>query len=499
MLHAFGCKSRSASGGNGGVMMIGVGNAPADSVVGGQSQAQDNNNYTRPSDYKPIYPRPTTMPVKRSGGDPSGAPKRTRFASPPPSAGEAGPSRSRSVDDNDDRYLEQDITESTRGAKLREKRSLRDTEGYDSDSDNDEESKVLSRRSGAQEDGEDEDEDMDMFADEPAPDKGKEKEKPKDKEKFMDLNDIEGQEFDEPSAPPLDEDSDSEAEPVEKKTGLDGDMGVDLTPFNMKKEMQEGRFTEGGEVYMENTKDPHEKHDVWLDSMDKDEIKKARRAHRERERLEREREQREAELESGAGSEEREQKLLKQAMEHMERGETVLEALQRLGKEAEKKAAASKKKSWVERQRERKAALEGYVYGKSTMLTSSGGTTDSFTQLSSAVSDLTAMSKLDVYALSREAISRMIRQPDAPASAPASTPAAPVDTRAFQYRFSMAYINSLPEGQRPIEREVFGPFSASQLRQWKATGFFGPQCENVELRVVGADSWGSWADVVDKV
>lgn len=298
------------------------------------------------------------MPVKRSGGDPSGAPKRTRFASPPPSAGEAGPSRSRSVDDNDDRYLEEDITESNRGARLREKRSLRDTDGYDSDSDNDEESKVLSRRPGAEEEAEDDE--MDMFADEPAPEKDKGKEKEKPKKEFMDLNDIEGQEFDEPSARPQDDDdSDSEAEQTEKKTGLDGDMGVDLTPFNMKKEMQDGRFTEGGEVYMENEKDPHEKHDVWLDSMDKDEIKKARRAHRERERLEREREQREAENESGAGSEEKEQRLLQQAMEHMERGETVLEALQRLGKEAEKKAAAGKKKSWVERQRERKAAMEG--------------------------------------------------------------------------------------------------------------------------------------------
>lgn len=295
------------------------------------------------------------MPVKRSGGDSSGAPKRTRFASPQPPASEAGPSRPRSIDDNDDRFLDEDITESSRGAKLRDKRSLRDTDGYDSDSDNDEESKVLSRRPGAEDEAEDDE--MDMFADEPAPDKGKEKEPPK--KEFMDLNDIEGQEFDEPSAPQQDDDSDSEAEPVEKKTGLDGDMGVDLTPFNMKKEMQDGRFTEGGEVYMENEKDPHEKHDVWLDSMDKDEIKKARRAHRERERLEREREQREAENESGAGSEEKEQRLLQQAMEHMERGETVLEALQRLGKEAEKKAANSKKKSWVERQRERKAALEG--------------------------------------------------------------------------------------------------------------------------------------------
>jgi CD2 antigen cytoplasmic tail-binding protein 2 len=30
------------------------------------------------------------------------------------------------------------------------------------------------------------------------------------------------------------------------------------------------------------------------------------------------------------------------------------------------------------------------------------------------------------------------------------------DTRSFQYRFSMGYVRSLPEAQRPVEREMFG-------------------------------------------
>lgn len=32
----------------------------------------------------------------------------------------------------------------------------------------------------------------------------------------------------------------------------------------------------------------------------------------------------------------------------------------------------------------------------------------------------------------------------------------PADTRAFEYRFSKKYLSSLPEGQRPLERDVFG-------------------------------------------
>jgi CD2 antigen cytoplasmic tail-binding protein 2 len=52
---------------------------------------------------------------------------------------------------------------------------------------------------------------------------------------------------------------------------------------------------------------------------------------------------------------------------------------------------------------------------------------------------------------------RMLPAPSAPpAGASGSAPRPPPDNRQFQYRFSMTYIRSLPEGQRPVERELFG-------------------------------------------
>lgn len=456
-----------------------------------------------------------TMPVKRTGGDPSAAPKRTRFASPPPEPGPSKRARSpgSASNDGDDQFLEADITESSRNAKKRERAALRDAGGYGSDSSNDEESVVPSRRPGPEE--EEGDDDVDMFADdddEPK-DKGKGKEKEKKGKEFMDLEEIEGQEFTRrPSADDDDDDSDSEAE-KEVKTGLDGDMGVELIPFNMKKEMEEGRFTAGGEEYIENEKDPHEQHDNWLDGADKDGIKKARRAHRERERLEREREAREAELASGEGSEEREHKLMREAVALMERGETVLEAMQRLGADAEAKrrkedGGSKKKKTWAEKQRERKAAMqtdEAYVL---TVSRADGRDLDHaspFNKFTIVVSGLQAIGQLDVYSLSREAIQRMLPRDET--SAPAAPARPPPDNRAFQYRFSLAYLRTLPEDQRPVEREVFGkvcgyrskltsgPFSMLQLRGWKATGFFGSSCENIEVRVVNPSEeqpWGTW-------
>ncbi|WRT69780.1 uncharacterized protein IL334_006771 [Kwoniella shivajii] len=442
------------------------------------------------------------MPVKRSGGSSSTAPKRTRFASSPPADSPSG-----SISNDEDDLLEDDLPQGAAKEKQRAKRSLKDTEGYGSDSSNDEEGVVPSRRPGNKEE---EDDDVDMFADdvdEKEKEKASAKEKGKGKDKeYMDLNEIEGQEFERINTKNGgngdEENSDSEEEEMRKngKEGLDGDMGTDITPFNMKSEMTQGRFTSNGEEYQENEKDPNEKHDQWLTNLDKDEIKKARRAHRERERIEKEKQEKET------GSKEKELSLLNDALSLMERGETILESLQRLGVEVEQQKkkeeqlqnTGGKKKSWAERQKERKKLMASEQEQIDPIHTS-----NPFTNLSNIVSALTTIGHLDVYSLSKESIQRMLSSNKSASngSRPAAASPAPVDTRQFQYRFSMAYVRNLPEAQRPVEREVFGPFPVIQLKQWRNTGFFGgPACENVELRLAGNDSgsWGSWDNIVDK-
>ncbi|WWC92881.1 uncharacterized protein L201_007843 [Kwoniella dendrophila CBS 6074] len=464
------------------------------------------------------------MPVKRSAGSSSAIPKRTRFASSPPPAKSAKRSASIDDDDDEDDLLENDLPQGASRDKQRAKRSLKDQDGYGSDSSNDEEGVVPSRRPGSKKDDQDDDDDdMDMFADD-VDEKSKEddkKNKGKGKEKeFMDLNEIEGQEFDQTSRRKnkdksnSDIDSDSDLDDAEEgmkeeaKTGLDGDMGIDITPFNMKSEMTEGRFTSNGEEYMENDKDENDKHDLWLsDSLDKETIKKAKKAHKEREKLEKQRQEQENSIEN----KEKEKQLLKSSVDLMERGETVLEALQRLGKQVEQEkktleqqqqqnggGTGNKKKSWAEKQKERKALMASEQEQSDPIHTS-----NPFTNLSNIVSQLTTIGHLDVYSLSRESIQRMLPAEANPSngssSRSAAPPPAPVDTRQFQYRFSMGYVRNLPEAQRPVEREIFGPFSVQQLKQWRNTGFFGgPTCENVELRLAGIETgnWGTWADVV---
>jgi CD2 antigen cytoplasmic tail-binding protein 2 len=179
------------------------------------------------------------MPVKRAAPGPADKQKRTRFASPSPAAESSGSLEA------DDALLEEDLPEGAQNARARSRKQIKDTGGYGSDSSNDEEGVVPSRRPKTLED----DEDVDMFADdveEKADKKGKGKEK-----EFMDLNDVEGQEFsrrdEEDSGSEEEEEMDEKAQ---RKRGIEKDLGIEVTPFNMKGEMEEGRFTADGEAYI---------------------------------------------------------------------------------------------------------------------------------------------------------------------------------------------------------------------------------------------------------
>ena len=207
------------------------------------------------------------------------------------------------------------------------------TDGYESDSSDDGEGVVLSRRPGA--DGVANDEDEDMFATGPKEEdiKVEAGEKKKGKEEFLRLGDIEGQEFGRggsaddgdgagDSSGDDDEPEDEDDAERRKKAG----MGYEISSFNMREEMEEGKFSADG-MYVRNF-DPHALHDQWMDGLGEREIKLARKRKRrqEKEQIMKMREE-EEELEQLGGKDAVERDVL--AM--LKKGETVLEALQRLG------------------------------------------------------------------------------------------------------------------------------------------------------------------------
>ena len=266
----------------------------------------------------------TNPSVERLSSANASQSKKTRFVSP-----EEDPAR---FGEDVDAQLEESKNQ-TRKRKVK-------TEGYDSDSSDDGEGVVLSRRKDAENDDDD-----DMFAMAEKEAQPEESTGKKKKTEYLRLGDIEGQEFNEgDDGSGQDEGegegSESESEPEDEDDAerkAKAGMGYELSSFNMREEMEEGKFTEDGTFV--RTFDPHVIHDRWLEGADEREMKKARRAKRAQEKAEREKLKAEAqEMQQMGGKEEMEKELLS----FLKRGESVLEALARLG-EKNKKAKAKEK------------------------------------------------------------------------------------------------------------------------------------------------------------
>lgn len=198
-------------------------------------------------------------------------------------------------------------------------------EGYESDSSDDGEGVVYSRRKDEAGEAGGDDDDMFSMGEREAKknDQGTPSQK---KEEFLRLGDIEGQEFNESGH---ESESDDEGEPEDEDDAMrkkQGGMGYEMSSFNMREEMEEGKFAADG-TYVK-TFDPHAVHDRWMDGVDEKEIKIARRRKRQQDKMQREKmraEERELEQSGGKSA------LEIQLVGMLKRGETVLEALQRLG------------------------------------------------------------------------------------------------------------------------------------------------------------------------
>ncbi|KAF8274927.1 hypothetical protein EI94DRAFT_1712002 [Lactarius quietus] len=349
------------------------------------------------------------------------------------------------------------------------------TEGYDSDSSDDGEGVVLSRRAGADGTAKDDDDD-DMFAAGSKDDDAKmtaaeSGEKKKGTEEFLRLGDIEGQEFGRGSGDDDGgEESSGDDEPEDeddaerrKKAG----MGYELSSFNMREEMEEGKFSADG-MYVRNF-DPHALHDRWMDGLDEREIKLARKRKRRQEKAEKEKLQAEQrELEELGGKEAIEREVLGM----LKKGETVLEALQRLGGRAKPKAKQSSSASRPARTSHDSRAVADGRHGSLTDVE----------QLTHLASTLLSLGDTDIYSRTYEELVRSVRS------------AGKVDTSwvppsadvKYEYKWDVP-------GSTGEQGQVFGPYSEEEMQSWYKASYFGLTGEKVKVRHVGGD-WGSWSD-----
>jgi CD2 antigen cytoplasmic tail-binding protein 2 len=355
-------------------------------------------------------------------------------------------------------------------------------EGYESDSTDDEEGVVYSRRKGKDKEEED---DEDMFAMADKEDKVEEDAGlAKREEKFMRLGDIEGQEFNEAGNDDDDEEEEEEDETVAQKKKRDA-MGFELSSFNMRDEMEEGKFTEDG-TYVK-TYDPHATHDKWMEGFTETEIKLARRRHKEQERKQKEKiELEEQQLRESGGQPAIQQQLLPL----LKKGETVLEALQRLGAQAKRKPPPPKpyvhppmpstKPNAIYRKRKAGQAVDGAPAPPPNEPPKEPTPIEVVTELASR---LMSLGDTDIYSKTYEEIVRSVR------SAGNVEPNWDPPSADIKYEYKWA----APGNENG---EVFGPFKEEELKAWHKAAYFGTYGEKVQARKVGGE-WGTWDDVVE--
>ncbi|KAI0831575.1 hypothetical protein F5Y06DRAFT_281347 [Hypoxylon sp. FL0890] len=388
-------------------------------------------------------------------------------------------------DEIDDAFLEAD-KDVIRGSAAT-KRGAVNIDGYDSDSDREELGTLFASRNKPKKDDEDMD---DMFA---ADEDGDEKDdtvdystgKPSKEVKFVDTAEIQGQEEESKSGGHIhlgDESSgDEDEETIElaiQEEGIDEEVGAGglkkhapkVEAFNLKAENEEGRFDEAGN-YVRKAVDPDAVHDRWLEGVSKKDMKRAAEAH---ERREAEQRQKRKEEDSVLTSD-----LLKSLILHLERGETALEALARLGRGQTKTKKVPK---W--KQKKQKPDVMDVDAEKAAEDPEQTRIKEAINAITDAADKLLGRDRPDIYERERELLIReYTREADEPWVEPQKESKVTPTAKMWEFRWT--------DGRDNADKQ--GPYDGPTMKAWQDAGYFG---EGVEFREAGDGGWSRVADFV---
>jgi CD2 antigen cytoplasmic tail-binding protein 2 len=414
----------------------------------------------------------------------------------------------------EDAVLDADVI----GGSNATKRGAVNLDGYDSDSDNETfKAKAESRRKGnvslaneldnydaktsgpsasAAKPAADDDDDDDMFAADDDDDAGLgadaddgDTTKPDKKTvRFLDASQIEGQDSSSRTKGEIrldnQESSDDEADvdlAIEEE-GIDAEVGAGglkkhapkVEAFNLKEEMQEGQFDQEGN-YIRKAGDPDAIHDKWLDGLSKKEMKKAAAAHEKREaEARKQRIQEDGVLVS---------ELLGTLIKHLEKAETPIEALARLGKG---QAKVKKIPKW--KLKKMNKGSEGMDVDTET------ADDPEQTRIKTAINNVTeAADKLlsrdfeDIYDQEREMLVREYRRETGedwvePTAQTTEENGSKATAKMWEFRWT--------DGRDGDAKQ--GPFDSQTMKAWQDAGYFQG---SVEFRP--ADELGQWTSVAD--
>ena len=392
-----------------------------------------------------------------------------------------------------------------RGAQT--KRNAVNIDGFESDSSNEgfdaraaakaKEAKKKANGAGSK------DEDMDdMFGDleeqfadgdEDDPADGADGKKSKKQVKFLDTDDIEGQSkksksgghvsstlrktsddrktSDKEDEEEIESSSDEEV-PDEQRADVedvDEELGAGakkkhapkLDAFNLRNENEEGGFDEHGN-FVRKARDTDAVYDAWMDGVSKKDMKKAKEAHEQRQK-----EQRDKRLEDDSKTI---SEILEEMIGRMDSGETVLEALSRLGRGKEKK-----KPKWQERRRIKQ--------GVNMNIDAESNTKQDATELqrkadveaiTGAADLLLSRGDTDIYEKDRELLIRTYKK-ETGEDWRDKTAGSRIVSRQWMYRWADARDGG----------EAHGPYDGPTMLAWNDAGYFG---EGVEFKEAGEEN-----------
>lgn len=408
--------------------------------------------------------------------------------------------------DERDIFLEAD--ESTGLSSRRQNRNAVELEGYDTDSSEegfDETHKKWKREEKAgksKKEKDDDDEDMFGGSDDEDDavdneDNGREGEdaeyRRRKNVKFMNLDEIEGQEMSSRRefTDILDEDqgrgSESDSDDPADEEAVDPELGEGakkkhapkLDAFNMKSEMEEGRFDDSGN-FIRKAKEADAVHDKWLEGVSRKDMKRAKEAMEQREVEARERMKADDAISTS--------EVLSTLIGCLERGESILEALARLGG-GKKKTTTAKKNSWREKRKAAKEAKaeDGMDMDQAQAQASKGKEPEdpaeqkrkeAVEKITGAADVLLTRGQLEVYDETKESLMRQYkRETGEDWVEPRREESGSEEVaKMWEYRWTDGRDGG----------EVYGPFGGAEMKSWNEHGFFG---EEVEFRVKDGGEW----------
>lgn len=269
----------------------------------------------------------------------------------------------------------------------------------------------------------------------------------------------------------------AQEEDVDEEVGAGGRKrnAPKVDAFNMKQEQEEGRFDSAGN-FVRKAADPDAIHDTWLEGVSKKEMKKAAEAHEKREA---ERRQKQLEDDAMLTSD-----ILSSLIVRLEKGETVLEALARLGKGQTKTKKVPK---WKLKKQHKANDDMDIDASKTAEDPEQIKIKEAVNAITGAADQLLTRDQTDIYEQERE---MLIRQYKRETGEDWAEPVKTVEGSIHDAQTLKTWEFRWTDGRDGAAKQ--GPYDGPTMIAWQNAGYFG---EGVEFRraIDGAD----WSRVAD--